>query len=96
MSEVFRVVDSVVLLMGRIFSLLRGTVLSNNTTIDDKDEVAIINVTIALGKKRNVKVEDWLKVATQVSELSQAMGKLGPAHDKGPRRHMYAPAHLRL
>ena len=27
-----------------------------------------------------------------MSELSQAMGKLGPAHDKGPRPLMYAPA----
>ena len=45
-----------------------------------------------LAKKRNIKVEDWLKVTTQVSKLSQAMGKLRPAHDKGPRPLMYAPA----
>ena len=57
-------VDFVVLLIGRIVSLLRGTVLSNNATIDDKDGGAVINVTIALGKKSNVKVEDWLKVAS--------------------------------
>ena len=92
MSGVFQVVDFVVLLIGRIVSLLRGTVLSNNVTIDDKDGGAVINVTIVLGKKSNTKVEDWLKVATQVSELSQAMGKLGPAHDNGPCLLMYAPA----
>ena len=89
-------VDFVVLLIGRIFSLLWGTVLSNNVTIDDKDGGAIINVTIALDKKRNVKVKDWLKVATQMSELSQAKGKLGPTRDKGPCPLMYAPAPLPL
>ena len=92
MSGVFRVVDFIVLLIGRIVSLLRGMVLSNNMTIDDKDGDAIINVTIALGKERNARVEDRLKVATQVSELSQAMEKLGPARDKGSRPLMYAPA----
>ena len=50
-------VDFVVLLIGRIVSLLRGTVLSNNVTINDKDGGAVINVTIALGRKSNAKVE---------------------------------------
>ena len=92
MSGVFRVVDFVVLFIGRIVSLLRGTVLSNNITIDNKDGGATIDVKIASDKKRNVKVEDWLKVATQVSEVSHAMGKHGSACDKGPLPLMYAPA----
>ena len=85
-------VDFIVLLVGCIVSLLRGTVLSNNITVNDTDGGAIINVTIALGKDRNFKFEDWLKVVTQVSELSQAIGNLGTARDKGPRLLMYAAA----
>ena len=55
------------------------------------DGGAIVNMTL-LAKRRNIKIEDWLKVTTQVSKLSQAMGKLRPAHYKGPRPLMYAPA----
>ena len=89
-------VDFVLSLIRRIVSLLQWTVLSNNITIDDKDGGAIINMMIALGQKRNVKVEDQLKVATQVFELSQAIGKLGPTCDKRPRPLMYALAPLPL
>ena len=49
-------------------------------------------MTVALGKKGSVKVEDWLKVAVEVFELSLAMGKLGPGHDNGPCPLMYALA----
>ena len=52
MSGVFREVDFVVLLIGRIVSLLQGSVLSNNITIDDKDGGAIINVKIALWQRK--------------------------------------------
>ena len=92
----FRVVDFVVLLIRRIVSLFGGTMLSNSITINDKDRGAIINAAIALDQARNVKVEDWLKFATQVSELSQALGKLRSARDKGPRSFMYTPALLPL
>ena len=85
-------VDFIVLLIGLIVSLLRGTLLSNKITNNDEDGGAIINMMIVLGQKGNVKVKDWLKVATQVSKLPQAMGKFGPSRDKGPRLLMYAPA----
>ena len=58
-----------VLVVGRVVSLFRGTVLSNDVSINDQDEQATINATLALTKKQNVIVEDRLRVAMQVSEL---------------------------
>ena len=51
-SKVFQVVNFILLLTGRIVSLLRETILSNNITIDNKDGGVIINVTIVLGKNK--------------------------------------------
>ena len=56
--------------------LVLGRVFSKNISIDDKDGGSIINVTNALAQKSNVKIEDWLKVVTQMSELFHALAKL--------------------
>ena len=84
--------EFIVLLVGRVVSLFRGTVLSNEVTINDQDREATISVTISLTGKRNVTVADWHKAATQVSELSQALGKFGSMRSGGPSPFMYTPA----
>lgn len=66
--------------------------LSNNIIINASDGGAIINVTIAVPQKRSIKVNDWLKVLTQMSGLPLVLGKLRTTCDKGPRPIMYAPA----
>ena len=75
--------EFIVLLVGRVVSLFRGTVLFNEVTINDQDGEATISVTISLTRKRNVTVADWHKSATQLSEISQALWKFGSMRSGG-------------
>lgn len=58
MSGCFRIVEFIVLVIGRIVPLFWGMVSFNDIIITDQDNETIANVAITFTKKKNVTVED--------------------------------------
>ena len=58
MSGGFRIVEFILLVIGRIVPLLWGMVLFKDIIITDHNRETIANVAIAFTKKKNVTVED--------------------------------------
>ena len=81
MNRGFQIVEFIMSFVERFVSLFWGMVLFHNFTIDNQDGGAIINVTIAVTKMRNITIGDWLGFTVRVSMLSQASGKFRCVHD---------------